>query len=95
MSYFTGDVDPEEAALESDPSRERRSKTVISQMAKVFRSVSTGRALRSGREEQGRSAGHGLSVGIQYVKALGADSGQLPGASYLILLFSILTHTFL
>lgn len=62
-SYFTGDVDPEEAAVESDSSGERRSKRVVSQMAKVFRSASTDRALRSGREEQEGSTGDELSVG--------------------------------
>lgn len=80
QSYFTGDADPEEAAVESDSSGEKgRKKRVVSQMAKVFRSASTDRGLREGRDEAEQSTGDELSVGIQYVKALGAD---LPGMSF-------------
>ncbi|KAH8081326.1 hypothetical protein BXZ70DRAFT_1012416 [Cristinia sonorae] len=80
-SYFTGDVDPAEV-VESDNVIEAvspKSKRVVSQMAKVFRSASTDRGLREGKIGEGEgSTGDELSVGIQYVKALGADDGRLP-----------------
>ena len=70
-------VDPDPSEEVEDP---RKSKRVVSQMAKVFRSASTDRGLREGKNDESNT-GDELSVGIQYVKALGADDGQIPGAS--------------
>ena len=61
-----------------------RTKRVASQMAKVFRSLSTEKRFS---QAEG-AAGDDLSVGIEYVRALGDNNGELtPGMSESLLLF--------
>ncbi|KAJ3487226.1 hypothetical protein NLI96_g3689 [Meripilus lineatus] len=69
--------------------RTGRTKRVVSQVAKVFRSASTERGAGYSRNQQ--AAGDELSEGIQYVKALGADPGTFSHRSTPYLDFDKLT----
>ena len=54
----------------NNPAGKGKKKRVVSQMAKVFRSASTERRFA---QEGGEAGGDELSVGIEYVRALGGD----------------------
>ncbi|THG94916.1 hypothetical protein EW026_g6650 [Hermanssonia centrifuga] len=68
-SLHSTPVNTDDSARESGKGGKKR---VVSQMAKVFRSVSTERRFKEGEGESAEGSDE-LSVGIEYVKALGDD----------------------